>query len=42
MMEVMKDHEVRQFNLELLPPATLTEKWAMKKEEATFFLFFTS
>ena len=33
MMEVMEDREVWRLNLELLPPATLTEKRAMKKEE---------
>ena len=36
MMEVMEDREVWQLNLELLPPATLTEKRAMKKEEEEF------
>ena len=33
MMEVMEDREVWRLNLELLPPATLTEKRALKKEE---------
>ena len=30
----MEDREVWPFNLELLPPPTLTENRAMKKEEA--------
>ena len=33
MMEVMEDREVWRLNLEILPPATLTEKRATKKEE---------
>ena len=33
MMDVMEDREVWRLNIELLPPATLTEKRAMKKEE---------
>ena len=32
-MEVMADREVWRLNLELLPPPTLMEKRAMKKEE---------
>ena len=36
MMEVMKDREVWRLNLELLPPATLTEKRAMKREEGLY------
>ena len=34
MMDVMEDREVWRFNLELLLPQTLTEKLAIKKEEA--------
>ena len=37
MMNVMEDCEVWRLNLELLPPATLTEKRAMKKEEEESF-----
>ena len=37
MMNVMEDCEVWRLNLELLSPATLTEKRAMKKEEEESF-----
>ena len=35
MVEVMEDCEVWRLNLELLPPAALTEKRAMKKKKFT-------